>query len=107
MEIWASWRAITRSPMADLWCFVVLDREDISKESTAMPSDLAKKKAAKKKEAAKARQRTKKPDELNGECDQAEGQSNGAVSNGKKVVGWAMSKHSCAVSTSQRFVTQV
>uniref|UniRef100_A0A8C9T6A1 ATP-binding cassette sub-family F member 2 n=1 Tax=Scleropages formosus TaxID=113540 RepID=A0A8C9T6A1_SCLFO len=32
-----------------------------------MPSDLAKKKAAKKKEAAKARQRTKKPDEVNGE----------------------------------------
>ncbi|KPP75119.1 ATP-binding cassette sub-family F member 2-like, partial [Scleropages formosus] len=34
-----------------------------------MPSDLAKKKAAKKKEAAKARQRAKKQDEVNGEND--------------------------------------
>ncbi|KAJ8336902.1 hypothetical protein SKAU_G00381220 [Synaphobranchus kaupii] len=41
-----------------------------------MPSDLAKKKAAKKKEAAKARQR-KKPDEVNGEAEQAEGQESG------------------------------
>uniref|UniRef100_A0A1A7Y619 ATP-binding cassette sub-family F member 2 n=1 Tax=Iconisemion striatum TaxID=60296 RepID=A0A1A7Y619_9TELE len=47
-----------------------------------MPSDLAKKKAAKKKEAAKARQRTKKSDELNGEGDQPETQENGAHSNG-------------------------
>lgn len=48
-----------------------------------MPSDLAKKKAAKKKEAAKARQRTKKTDELNGEGDQPEAQTNGAESNGQ------------------------
>lgn len=48
-----------------------------------MPSDLAKKKAAKKKEAAKARQRTKKADELNGEGDQPEAQTNGAESNGE------------------------
>ncbi|XP_018621140.1 ATP-binding cassette sub-family F member 2-like isoform X3 [Scleropages formosus] len=34
-----------------------------------MPSDLAKKKAAKKKEAAKVRQRAKKQDEVNGEND--------------------------------------
>lgn len=47
-----------------------------------MPSDLAKKKAAKKKEAAKARQRTKKTDELNEEGDQPEVQTNGAESNG-------------------------
>uniref|UniRef100_A0A672I1H4 ATP-binding cassette sub-family F member 2 n=1 Tax=Salarias fasciatus TaxID=181472 RepID=A0A672I1H4_SALFA len=47
-----------------------------------MPSDLAKKKAAKKKEAAKARQRTKKTDELNGEGEQPEAQTNGAESNG-------------------------
>uniref|UniRef100_A0AAQ6ACS6 ATP-binding cassette sub-family F member 2 n=1 Tax=Amphiprion ocellaris TaxID=80972 RepID=A0AAQ6ACS6_AMPOC len=47
-----------------------------------MPSDLAKKKAAKKKEAAKARQRTKKPDEVNEEGEQPEPQSNGAESNG-------------------------
>lgn len=46
-----------------------------------MPSDLAKKKAAKKKEAAKARQRTKKPDELN---EEAEAKTNGAESNGEK-----------------------
>lgn len=45
-----------------------------------MPSDLAKKKAAKKKEAAKARQRTKKPDEVNGD---PESQENGAVDSGK------------------------
>uniref|UniRef100_A0A672I1X8 ATP-binding cassette sub-family F member 2 n=1 Tax=Salarias fasciatus TaxID=181472 RepID=A0A672I1X8_SALFA len=44
-----------------------------------MPSDLAKKKAAKKKEAAKARQRTKKTDELNGEGEQPEAQTNGFV----------------------------
>uniref|UniRef100_A0A674BMY2 ATP binding cassette subfamily F member 2 n=1 Tax=Salmo trutta TaxID=8032 RepID=A0A674BMY2_SALTR len=44
-----------------------------------MPSDLAKKKAAKKKEAAKSRQaRTKKTDEFNGENDQPESQENGA-----------------------------
>lgn len=52
-----------------------------------MPSDLAKKKAAKKKEAAKARQRTKKPEELNGEAgeaEQAEPQQNGADSNGER-----------------------
>lgn len=49
-----------------------------------MPSDLAKKKAAKKKEAAKARQRTKKPDELNGESEQPETQRNGAESNGER-----------------------
>lgn len=48
-----------------------------------MPSDLAKKKAAKKKEAAKARQRTKKTDELNEEGDQPEAQTNGAESNGQ------------------------
>ncbi|CAB1349552.1 unnamed protein product, partial [Coregonus sp. 'balchen'] len=48
-----------------------------------MPSDLAKKKAAKKKEAAKARQaRTKKTDEFNGENDQPESQENGADING-------------------------
>lgn len=48
-----------------------------------MPSDLAKKKAAKKKEAAKARQRTKKPDDVNEESDQPELQRNGAESNGE------------------------
>uniref|UniRef100_G3NLC7 ATP-binding cassette, sub-family F (GCN20), member 2b n=1 Tax=Gasterosteus aculeatus aculeatus TaxID=481459 RepID=G3NLC7_GASAC len=45
-----------------------------------MPSDLAKKKAAKKKEAAKARQRTKKTDEL--EDEEPETELNGAQSNG-------------------------
>lgn len=49
-----------------------------------MPSDLAKKKAAKKKEAAKARQRSKKPDELNGEAEQPDAQTNGAESNGER-----------------------
>lgn len=49
-----------------------------------MPSDLAKKKAAKKKEAAKGRQRTKKPEEVK-DGDQAEVQSNGAESNGEKM----------------------
>ena len=49
-----------------------------------MPSDLAKKKAAKKKEAAKSRQAgTKKTDEFNGENDQPESQENGADSNGE------------------------
>lgn len=48
-----------------------------------MPSDLAKKKAAKKKEAAKARQRTKKADEVNEDSDQPETQTNGAHSNGE------------------------
>lgn len=49
-----------------------------------MPSDLAKKKAAKKKEAAKARQRTKRPDEEgNEDGEQPETQSNGAESNGE------------------------
>lgn len=42
-----------------------------------MPSDLAKKKAAKKKEAAKARQRPKKNEELNGEGEKPESQENG------------------------------
>lgn len=46
-----------------------------------MPSDLAKKKAAKKKEAAKARQRTKKTEE---EGEQPETQLNGAESNGER-----------------------
>ncbi|XP_034069873.1 ATP-binding cassette, sub-family F, member 2b [Gymnodraco acuticeps] len=46
-----------------------------------MPSDLAKKKAAKKKEAAKGRGRTKKTDELE-DGDQPEAQSNAAQSNG-------------------------
>lgn len=49
-----------------------------------MPSDLAKKKAAKKKEAAKARQRTKKTDDLNEDGEQQETQLNGADSNGKR-----------------------
>ena len=48
-----------------------------------MPSDLAKKKAAKKKEAAKGRGRTKKSDELDGEGDQPGAQTNGA-SNGER-----------------------
>lgn len=51
-----------------------------------MPSDLAKKKAAKKKEAAKARQRTKKPEEtngVNGESEKPESQENGAADDGK------------------------
>uniref|UniRef100_A0A087Y315 ATP-binding cassette sub-family F member 2 n=2 Tax=Cyprinodontoidei TaxID=8087 RepID=A0A087Y315_POEFO len=47
-----------------------------------MPSDLAKKKAAKKKEAAKARQRPKKSEEVNGDGEQPEIQENGADSNG-------------------------
>lgn len=54
--------------------------------SVAMPSDLAKKKAAKKKEAAKARQRTKKPEEINGvngEGEKPESQENGAADDGK------------------------
>lgn len=43
-----------------------------------MPSDLAKKKAAKKKEAAKARQRPKKAEEVNdGEEERPESQENG------------------------------
>lgn len=42
-----------------------------------MPSDLAKKKAAKKKEAAKARQRPKKAEEGNGEAEKPETQENG------------------------------
>ena len=45
---------------------------------------MAKKKAAKKKEAAKARQRTKKPDEVNDESEQPETQRNGAESNGEQ-----------------------
>lgn len=50
-----------------------------------MPSDLAKKKAAKKKEAAKARQRTKKPEDgVNGDAEKPEIQQNGAAEvNGK------------------------
>lgn len=48
-----------------------------------MPSDLAKKKAAKKKEAAKARQRAKKHDEVNGEGELPDSQVNGAVTNGE------------------------
>uniref|UniRef100_A0A9J7ZBS6 ATP-binding cassette, sub-family F (GCN20), member 2a n=1 Tax=Cyprinus carpio carpio TaxID=630221 RepID=A0A9J7ZBS6_CYPCA len=45
-----------------------------------MPSDLAKKKAAKKKEAAKARQRTKKPEDgVNGDAEKPETQQNGAA----------------------------
>uniref|UniRef100_A0A9J8BAX8 ATP-binding cassette, sub-family F (GCN20), member 2b n=1 Tax=Cyprinus carpio carpio TaxID=630221 RepID=A0A9J8BAX8_CYPCA len=48
-----------------------------------MPSDLAKKKAAKKKEAAKARQRVKKHDDVNGEGELQDGQVNGAVTNGE------------------------
>ncbi|MFT7813805.1 ATP-binding cassette sub-family F member 2 [Arapaima gigas] len=51
------------------------------KRSETMPSDLAKKKAAKKKEAAKARQRTKKPDEVNGEVEKSERQENGTADN--------------------------
>ncbi|AWP17007.1 putative ATP-binding cassette sub-family F member 2 [Scophthalmus maximus] len=47
-----------------------------------MPSDLAKKKAAKKKEAAKARGRTKKSDEGNEESEEPETQGNRAESNG-------------------------
>lgn len=46
-----------------------------------MPSDLAKKKAAKKKEAAKARQRVKKHEEVNEEAEQPDGKENGAVTN--------------------------
>ncbi len=48
-----------------------------------MPSDLAKKKAAKKKEAAKARQRVKKHDDVNGEEELQDGQGNGAETNGE------------------------
>ncbi|RXN17349.1 ATP-binding cassette sub-family F member 2 [Labeo rohita] len=51
--------------------------------STAMPSDLAKKKAAKKKEAAKARQRVKKHEDVNGEGELQDAQANGAVTNGE------------------------
>lgn len=51
-----------------------------------MPSDLAKKKAAKKKEAAKARQRTKKTDEL--EDEEPETELNGAQSNGGRTLLW-------------------
>lgn len=51
-----------------------------------MPSDLAKKKAAKKKEAAKARQRTKKPEDgVDGDEEKPEDQQNGAAEfNGKR-----------------------
>lgn len=51
-----------------------------------MPSDLAKKKAAKKKESAKARQRTKKPEDgVNGDAEKPENQQNEAAEvNGKK-----------------------
>lgn len=51
-----------------------------------MPSDLAKKKAAKKKEAAKARQRPKKPEDgVNGDAEKPEIQQNGAAEvNGKE-----------------------
>ncbi|XP_016410500.1 ATP-binding cassette sub-family F member 2-like [Sinocyclocheilus rhinocerous] len=48
-----------------------------------MPSDLAKKKAAKKKEAAKAQQDVKKHDDVNGEGELHDGQVNGAVTNGE------------------------
>ncbi|XP_051559655.1 ATP-binding cassette, sub-family F, member 2b isoform X2 [Myxocyprinus asiaticus] len=48
-----------------------------------MPSELAKKKAAKKKEAAKARQRVKKHEEANGEGEHPDGQVNGVMSNGE------------------------
>jgi len=48
-----------------------------------MPSDLAKKKAAKKKEAAKARQRSKKHDEVNGDGELPDGQENCAVTDGE------------------------
>lgn len=50
--------------------------------AAAMPSDLAKKKAAKKKEAAKARQRVKKTEEVNGEGEHQEIQHNGTVNGG-------------------------
>lgn len=50
-----------------------------------MPSDLAKKKAAKKKEAAKARQRTKKTDDGTEDAEQAETELNGAQSNGEGI----------------------
>ena len=58
-----------------------------------MPSDLAKKKAAKKKEAAKGRQRTKKSDEL--EDGEQELQTNGADSNGERT---DLNKH-CSISS--------
>lgn len=48
-----------------------------------MPSDLAKKKAAKKKEAAKARQRAKKPDEVGKVVDVPERPVDGAELNGE------------------------
>lgn len=48
-----------------------------------MPSDLAKKKAAKKKEAAKARQRVKKHDEVNGDGELPDGPVNDAETNGE------------------------
>lgn len=55
--------------------------------SSEMPSDLAKKKAAKKKEAAKVRQQkpgTKKGDEVDGDGGKPEAQENGAADvNGK------------------------
>lgn len=56
--------------------------------SVKMPSDLAKKKAAKKKESAKARQRTKKPEDgVNGDAEKPENQQNEAAEvNGKKMV---------------------
>ncbi|XP_005166462.1 ATP-binding cassette, sub-family F, member 2b isoform X4 [Danio rerio] len=47
-----------------------------------MPSDLAKKKAAKKKEAAKARQRAKKHDEVNGDGELQDDPVNDAETNG-------------------------
>lgn len=51
-----------------------------------MPSDLAKKKAAKKKEAAKARSQKKKPEEVNGEGENPEEQQNGTSNGGEHLV---------------------
>lgn len=50
--------------------------------AATMPSDLAKKKAAKKKEAAKSRQRVKRTDEVNGVEEHQENQPNATVNGG-------------------------
>uniref|UniRef100_A0A8C9U3X2 ATP-binding cassette sub-family F member 2 n=1 Tax=Scleropages formosus TaxID=113540 RepID=A0A8C9U3X2_SCLFO len=56
-----------------------------------MPSDLAKKKAAKKKEAAKVRQRAKKQDEVNGENDKPDTLENLPEHNGETRENWVAS----------------
>ncbi|KAK5601545.1 ATP-binding cassette sub- F member 2 [Crenichthys baileyi] len=81
-HIWFVWRFRERlHPPGKKWTRDVSELPTYEPWTT-MPSDLAKKKAAKKKEAAKARQRPKKCDEINEDGEQPEIQENGADSNG-------------------------